>query len=76
MARMMQSLPASVSLRGSQARTGTFIVDHKRMQYPFRSTQDRDRNGSYAFGVIQRPENIMPVWRCEPRESRLIRARS
>jgi tRNA A37 methylthiotransferase MiaB len=65
-ASALESLPASVSLRGSYTRTGTFVVDHKRMQYPFRSTQDRDRNGSYAFGMIQRPENMMPVWRCEP----------
>jgi hypothetical protein len=65
-ASVLESLPASVSLRGSQARAGTFIVDHRRMQYPFRSTQDRDRNGSYAFGMIQRPENMMPIWRHQP----------
>lgn len=42
---------------------GLFVVDHKRMQYPFMRTQSLDHNGSYCHGMIEKIENIMPAWR-------------
>jgi tRNA A37 methylthiotransferase MiaB len=42
---------------------GVFIIDHKRLQYPFMTGQSRDHNGSYCHGMIEKIENIMPLWR-------------
>jgi tRNA A37 methylthiotransferase MiaB len=58
-----EALAASVTLAESPPTGTRFIVDHKRMQYPFRFSRSLDHNGSYGFGMIQRPENMMPVWR-------------
>jgi tRNA A37 methylthiotransferase MiaB len=41
---------------------GTFMVDHKRLQYPFMATQSLDHNGTYCHGMIEKIENIMPFW--------------
>lgn len=50
---------------GVEARSadGIFLVDHKRLQYPFMKAQSLDHNGSYCHGMIEKAENIMPVWR-------------
>ncbi len=45
---------------------GTFIVDHKRLQYPFMPTQSRDHSGSYCHGMIEKVGNITPMWRPAP----------
>jgi hypothetical protein len=57
------ALTASVTLATPLPTGIRFVVDHKRMQFPFRSSQSLDHNGSYGFGMVQRPENMMPVWR-------------
>lgn len=41
---------------------GIFIVDHKRLQYPFMPTQSRDHSGSYCHGMIEKVGNVMPLW--------------
>ncbi|WP_030668300.1 cobalamin-dependent protein [Streptomyces cellulosae] len=41
---------------------GTFMVDHKRLQYPFMPTQSRDHSGSYCHGMIEKVGNVMPFW--------------
>jgi len=40
-----------------------FLVDHKRLQYPFMPTQSRDHSGSYCHGMIEKAGNIKPLWR-------------
>lgn len=45
---------------------GIFMVDHKRLQYPFMPTQTRDHSGSYCHGMIEKVGNIMPLWRPAP----------
>ena len=42
---------------------GVFRVDHKRRQRPFMKAQSLDHNGAYCHGMIEKIENIMPVWR-------------
>jgi tRNA A37 methylthiotransferase MiaB len=42
---------------------GVFLVDHKRMQYPFMASQSIDHNASYCHGMIEKIENIVPIWR-------------
>ena len=42
---------------------GVFVVDHKRLQYPFMPTQSRDHSGSYCHGMIEKVGNITPFWR-------------
>lgn len=42
---------------------GRFVVDHKRLQYPFMPTQSRDHSGSYCHGMIEKVGNITPIWR-------------
>jgi B12 binding domain len=58
-------LPALAdSVRVDQMSTdGVFTVDHKRMQFPFMAKQSPDHNGSYCHGMIEKVENIMPLWR-------------
>ncbi len=41
---------------------GMFMVDHKRLQYPYMTTQSLDHNGTYCHGMIEKIENIMPFW--------------
>lgn len=41
---------------------GIFMVDHKRLQYPFMPTQSRDHSGSYCHGMIEKVGNITPFW--------------
>jgi hypothetical protein len=60
--RWHQALHGSVSMANRQSGGTRFVVDHKRLQYPFRASQSLDHNGSYGFGMIQRPENLMPLW--------------
>ncbi|KUL39427.1 cobalamin-dependent protein [Actinoplanes awajinensis] len=40
-----------------------FVVDHKRMQMPFMSSQTLEHNSHYCHGVIEKIENIAPFWR-------------
>jgi hypothetical protein len=42
---------------------GVFRVDHKRRQRPFMEAQSPDHNSAYCHGMIEKIENIMPVWR-------------
>lgn len=59
--RLEDSAPAN----GGRKAGGTVLlrVDHKRLQYPFMPTQSLDHNGGYCHGMIEKIENIMPVWR-------------
>ncbi|MET8677149.1 cobalamin-dependent protein [Streptomyces sp. NPDC004647] len=41
---------------------GIFMVDHKRLQYPFMPNQSRDHSGSYCHGMIEKVGNVMPLW--------------
>ena len=41
---------------------GVFVVDHKRLQYPFMPTQSRDHSGSYCHGMIEKVGNITASW--------------
>ncbi len=41
---------------------GIFVVDHKRLQYPFMPAQSLEHNGAYCHGMIEKIGNIMPVW--------------
>lgn len=41
---------------------GLFVVNHKRMQYPFMAAQSLDHNGSYCHGMIEKIGNILPSW--------------
>lgn len=41
---------------------GVFVVDHKRLQYPFMPTQSRDHSGSYCHGMIEKAGNITASW--------------
>lgn len=40
-----------------------FQVDHKRLQYPYMATQGIEHNANYCFGMIEKVQNIVPVWR-------------
>ncbi len=57
-----QELAACVRLE-APAGDGLFVVDHKRMQYPLMTMQTADHNGSYCHGMIEKIENIAPLWR-------------
>jgi radical SAM superfamily enzyme YgiQ (UPF0313 family) len=58
-----EALAASVILATSPPTGTRFIVDHKQMQHPFQASCNLDHAGGYGFRMIQRPENMMPVWR-------------
>jgi hypothetical protein len=60
--RWLPALRRSVRLEGA-GRSGTYVVDHKRMQYPFMAAQSLDHNANYCHGMIEKVENIVPVWR-------------
>lgn len=40
-----------------------FEVDHKRLQYPYMAGQTLDHNANYCHGMIEKIENIAPIWR-------------
>ncbi len=61
--RWHPALEASVALEHGLAGSSRFEVSHRRMQFPFKASHGLDHNGSYGFGVIQRPANMMPLWR-------------
>lgn len=61
--RWHPALLASVTVDPRPPRGIRFEVDHRRKQFPFKASHSLDHNGSYGFGIIQRPENMMPVWR-------------
>jgi hypothetical protein len=61
--RWHAGLAAAVALEPGPEGTTRFEVDHRRMQFPFKASHSLDHNGSYGFGVIQRPANMMPQWR-------------
>lgn len=42
---------------------GPFLVDHKKLQYPYMKSQSLDHNAGYCHGMIIRVENILPVWK-------------
>jgi radical SAM superfamily enzyme YgiQ (UPF0313 family) len=43
-------------------RGNRFLIDHKRMQYPFMKLRGLDHNAGYCHGMINRIEDIMPIW--------------
>jgi radical SAM superfamily enzyme YgiQ (UPF0313 family) len=61
--RWLGSLRDSVRLEAGPRPGTTFVVDHQRMQYPFMATQSMDHNANYCHGMIEKVENIVPVWR-------------
>ena len=56
---------AATRLAGPPPVGGVFAVDHKRMQYPFMATQSIDHNANYCHGMIEKIENIVPLWRAD-----------
>jgi hypothetical protein len=40
-----------------------FVVDYKRLQYPYMTGQSIDHNANYCHGMIEKIENIAPLWR-------------
>jgi hypothetical protein len=40
-----------------------FVVDYKRLQYPYMAGQSIDHNANYCHGMIEKIENIAPLWR-------------
>jgi hypothetical protein len=56
------TLAGSIRLEAMPA-DGVLVVDHKRLQYPFMAGQSLDHNGTYCHGMIEKIENIMPIWR-------------
>src|SRR5262249_40251919 len=61
-----EALAASVILAPSPPDGTRFIVDHKQMQGAFQPSCTLDHAGGYGFRMIQRPENMLPVWRQAP----------
>lgn len=59
--RYMTDLADAVQIQQMSA-DGVFVVDHKRLQYPFMPTQSRDHSGSYCHGMIEKVGNITPMW--------------
>jgi len=45
----------------------SFSIDHKQMQYPYMATQSIEHNANYCHGMIEKVENISPVWTVEQR---------
>lgn len=43
-----------------------YVVDHKRLQFPNMATQTLEHNAHYCHGMIEKVENIAPVWRAVP----------
>lgn len=41
----------------------SYVVDHKRLQFPNMATQSLEHNAHYCHGMIEKIENIAPVWR-------------
>lgn len=67
--RHLATLAANVRVEGGEAAAaaepdGTVLVrvDHKRMQYPYMSSQTLDHNAGYCHGMIDKIENVMPIW--------------
>jgi tRNA A37 methylthiotransferase MiaB len=57
----MTNLADAVQIQTMPA-DGIFMVDHKRLQYPFMPTQSLDHSGSYCHGMIEKVGNIKPLW--------------
>jgi radical SAM superfamily enzyme YgiQ (UPF0313 family) len=52
-----------VEIREVGKQTGNvFLVDHKKMQYPFMKSRSLDHNAGYCHGMILRIKNIIPDW--------------
>ncbi|OLE37821.1 MAG: hypothetical protein AUG48_03405 [Actinobacteria bacterium 13_1_20CM_3_68_9] len=62
---LLSELGRSVHLEDETVRSDfdTFSVSHRRRQYPFMRTQDMDYAGQYCFSMIEKIENIVPIWR-------------
>jgi len=62
---LAESIRLEETAAADTTRDGALLirVDHKRLQYPFMPTQTLDHNGSYCHGMIEKIENITPVWR-------------
>lgn len=58
-----EALATAVRLDPAPPAGPVFTVDHKRMQYPFMTGQSRDHHGNYCHGMIEKIENIVPLWR-------------
>lgn len=54
---------AAIGLEPAGLIAETFIVDHKRLQYPYMAKQSLDHNSNYCFGMIEKIQNIIPEWR-------------
>lgn len=57
------ALTGSVRLAEEPPPGPVFLVDHKRLQYPYMAGQSLDHNANYCHGMIEKVENIAPVWR-------------
>ncbi len=58
-----EALVASVKVDPAPQGGTSFLVDHKRLQYPYMSGQSVDHNANYCHGMIEKIENISPFWR-------------
>jgi B12 binding protein len=61
-----EALTASVILATSPPAGTRFIVDHHQVQGQFQPSCNLDHAGGNGFRMIQRPENMLPVWRPAP----------
>jgi B12 binding domain len=75
--RLRASLADHVRLADGEGSAGSvYVVDHARNQHPYMPSQSLDHNAHYCHGMIDRVENIVPVWRtdgAQPRASRSSR---
>jgi len=60
-----EELAATVRLADAPPAGEVFVVDHKRLQYPYMAAQSLDHNANYCHGMIEKIENIVPLWRAD-----------
>ncbi|WP_405958980.1 cobalamin-dependent protein [Streptomyces sp. NBC_00868] len=59
---LVGALSGAVRSEDQNMSAGTYTIDHKRLQYPYMASQSLDHNGGYCHGMIEKVENIVPVW--------------
>lgn len=52
-----------VGVNDGGASRPAFLVDHRKMQYPYMKSQSLDHNAGNCHGMIIRIEHILPVWK-------------
>lgn len=73
--RLRASLGDTVRFADGERPDGTvYVVDHARSQHPYMPSQSLDHNAHYCHGMIDRVENIVPLWRSvpDPRRSSVV----